>query len=65
MGSADCSAPSSCLGVAFLSVALLVGLLANALAGWWWADPVAALTIASIAAKEGVESWRGNSCECC
>ena len=32
---------------AYLSIALLVGLLANALAGWWWADPVAALVIAA------------------
>ena len=32
---------------AYLSVALLVGLLANALAGWWWADPAAALVIAA------------------
>lgn len=50
---------------AYLSIALLVGLLANALAGWWWADPVAALAIAAIAAKEGVDSWRGESCDCC
>jgi divalent metal cation (Fe/Co/Zn/Cd) transporter len=50
---------------AYLSVALLVGLLANALAGWWWADPAAALVIAGIAAKEGVDSWRGESCDCC
>ena len=35
---------------AYLSVALLVGLLANALAGWWWADPTAALVIAGGAA---------------
>jgi len=41
---------------AYLSIALLVGLLANALAGWWWADPAAALVIAAVAAKEGVES---------
>jgi divalent metal cation (Fe/Co/Zn/Cd) transporter len=47
---------------AYLSVALLVGLLANALAGWWWADPAAALVIAAVAAREGVESWRGESC---
>lgn len=33
---------------AYLSVALLAGLLANALAGWWWADPAAALVIAAI-----------------
>jgi divalent metal cation (Fe/Co/Zn/Cd) transporter len=52
---------------AYLSVALLVGLLANALAGWWWADPVAALAIAGVAAKEGLESWRGEGCAdgCC
>ena len=47
---------------AYLSVALLVGLLANALAGWWWADPAAALVIAAVAAREGRESWRGESC---
>jgi divalent metal cation (Fe/Co/Zn/Cd) transporter len=50
---------------AYLSIALLVGLLANALAGWWWADPVAALAIAAVATKEGIDSWRGRSCECC
>ncbi len=50
---------------AYLSIALLVGLLANALAGWWWADPGAALAIAALAAKEGVDSWRGERCDCC
>jgi divalent metal cation (Fe/Co/Zn/Cd) transporter len=47
---------------AYLSVALLVGLLANAVAGWWWADPAAALVIAAVAFKEGRESWRGEGC---
>jgi divalent metal cation (Fe/Co/Zn/Cd) transporter len=47
---------------AYLSVALLVGLLANALLGWWWADPLAALVIAGVAVKEGRESWRGEGC---
>jgi divalent metal cation (Fe/Co/Zn/Cd) transporter len=47
---------------AYLSVALLFGLGLNALAGWWWADPAAALVIAGIAAREGVESWRGKYC---
>jgi divalent metal cation (Fe/Co/Zn/Cd) transporter len=47
---------------AYLSVALLVGLLANALLGWWWADPAAALVIGAVAAREGVESWRGDAC---
>jgi divalent metal cation (Fe/Co/Zn/Cd) transporter len=50
---------------AYLSIALLVGLLANALLGWWWADPAAALVIAGLAGKEGWESWKGESCECC
>lgn len=47
---------------AYLSAALLVGLGANALFGWWWADPITALLIAGVAAKEGRESWRGESC---
>lgn len=50
---------------AYLSVALLIGLGANALFGWWWADPVTALVIAAVAVREGRESWRGDSCECC
>jgi divalent metal cation (Fe/Co/Zn/Cd) transporter len=50
---------------AYLSVALLVGLLANALFGWWWADPAAALVIGAVAGKEGIDAWRGESCECC
>ena len=52
---------------AYLSVALLLGLLANALAGWWWADPAAALVIAAIALNEGRESWQGEGCAdgCC
>jgi divalent metal cation (Fe/Co/Zn/Cd) transporter len=50
---------------AYLSVALLVGLGLNATFGWWWADPAAALVIAGIAAREGVESWRGERCDCC
>jgi divalent metal cation (Fe/Co/Zn/Cd) transporter len=47
---------------AYLSIALLVGLLANALFGWWWADPAAALVIAGVAVREGRESWRGEGC---
>ena len=50
---------------AYLSVALLVGLGANAVAGWWWADPLAALVIAFVAAREGLESWRGRGCGVC
>ena len=47
---------------AYLSVALLAGLGANALWGWWWADPVAALVIAAVAVREGIESRRGDEC---
>jgi len=47
---------------AYLSLALLVGLLSNALVGWWWADPGAALVIAAVAVREGRESWKGNAC---
>ena len=47
---------------AYLSIALLLGLGANALAGWWWADPLTALFIAAVALKEGRESWRGEGC---
>jgi divalent metal cation (Fe/Co/Zn/Cd) transporter len=50
---------------AYLSIALLAGLLLNALAGWWWADPAAALVIAAVALREGRESWRGEQCDCC
>jgi divalent metal cation (Fe/Co/Zn/Cd) transporter len=50
---------------AYLSVALLVGLGANALFGWWWMDPVAALVIAGVAAREARDAWRGDACDCC
>ncbi len=52
---------------AYLSVALLIGLGANALFGWWWADPLTALVIALVAVREGVASWHGDSCSdrCC
>jgi divalent metal cation (Fe/Co/Zn/Cd) transporter len=47
---------------AYLSAGLLVGLGANAILGWWWADPVTALGIAAVAVYEARESWRGNAC---
>jgi divalent metal cation (Fe/Co/Zn/Cd) transporter len=50
---------------AYLSVALLIGLGANAIFGLWWADPLAALVIAGVAAREGRASWRGDACGCC
>jgi divalent metal cation (Fe/Co/Zn/Cd) transporter len=47
---------------AYLSAGLFVGLGANALVGWWWADPAAALLIAAVAIHEGREAWRGEAC---
>lgn len=47
---------------AYLSAALLVGLLANAALNWWWADLVTALLIAGVALYEGRGSWRGDAC---
>jgi divalent metal cation (Fe/Co/Zn/Cd) transporter len=47
---------------AYLALAVLSGLTLNAALGWWWADPVAALFIAYIAVREGIESWRGEEC---
>jgi divalent metal cation (Fe/Co/Zn/Cd) transporter len=47
---------------AYLSAALLVGLGLNAVAGWWWADPLVAFLIAAVAVKEGRDSWHGESC---
>lgn len=46
----------------YLSAILLGGLLLNALLGWWWADPVAALIMVPIIAKEGIEALRGEIC---
>lgn len=50
---------------AYLSAALLAGLLANATAGWWWADPVTGLVIAAVALREARDAWRGRACACC
>lgn len=50
---------------AYMSAGLLAGLLANAALGWWWADPVVALGIAGVAAREARDAWRGESCGCC
>jgi divalent metal cation (Fe/Co/Zn/Cd) transporter len=52
---------------AYLSVALLAGLGANALLGWWWADPLAGMVIAAVAVREGIGTWRGAGCAdgCC
>lgn len=50
---------------AYLSAILLGGLALNALLGWWWADPVAALVMTPIIVNEGVEALRGDRCDDC
>ena len=61
---ADASQTNLC---ALLSGVLVVGLGANALAGWWWADPAAGVAIAVVAGVEAVRTWRAESLEdtCC
>ena len=46
----------------YLSAVLLVGLALNSLLGWTWADPIAALLIAAVATREGIQTWRGDTC---
>ena len=46
----------------YLSGILLCGLVLNAWLGWWWADPVAALAMVPIIAKEGLDALRGRTC---
>jgi divalent metal cation (Fe/Co/Zn/Cd) transporter len=46
----------------YLSAVLLAGLILNSTLGWWWADAGAALVIAGIAVREGVNAWRGEVC---
>jgi divalent metal cation (Fe/Co/Zn/Cd) transporter len=50
---------------AYLSAILLTGLLLNAFFGWWWADPVTAIIMAPIIAKEGVDGVQGKTCDDC
>jgi Predicted Co/Zn/Cd cation transporters len=47
----------------YLSAILLAGLLCNALLGWWWADPVAALVMVPMIVREGLEGIRGKRCD--
>lgn len=44
----------------YLSGTVLIGLLLNSLFGWWWADSIAALVVAALALREGIEAWRGD-----
>ncbi|MEO6715612.1 MAG: cation transporter [Mycobacteriales bacterium] len=63
MGSATLKADAAeTLLCTYLSAILLAGLALNALLGWWWADSVAAIGIAYLAVREGLEAWRGEDC---
>jgi divalent metal cation (Fe/Co/Zn/Cd) transporter len=46
----------------YLSAILLIGLVLNLALGWWWADPIAALVMVPIIAKEGIEGMRAKAC---
>ena len=46
----------------YLSAILLAGLALNLTAGWWWADPIAALTMTPLILKESVSALRGHTC---
>ncbi len=70
IGSAALKADAVCSATcAYMSFALLVGLLLNALFGWWWADPLAALALVYFIVQEGREALHeartGEMCECC
>jgi len=63
LGSATAVADSmQTLICAYLSAAVLIGLILNLLFGWWWADAIAGLVIAGFAVREGLEAWRGDAC---
>ncbi|WP_162602758.1 cation transporter [Streptomyces spongiicola] len=63
LGSASAVADSrQTLLCTYLSAVLLVGLVLNAALGWSWADPLAALAIAGIAVREGLDAWQGKGC---
>jgi hypothetical protein len=63
LGSASAVADSKqTLLCTYLSAVLLVGLVLNVTVGWSWADPIAAVVIAGIAAKEGRDAWQGKGC---
>lgn len=46
---------------AYLSAILLGGLTFNAVFDWWWADPIAALVMVPIIAREGFHGLKGHS----
>ena len=69
IGSAALKADAACsVTCAYMSLALLAGLLLNRLFGWWWADPLAALALVYFLVQEGREAWHeartGEACHC-
>ncbi len=70
IGSAALKADAACsVTCAYMSFALLAGLLLNHILGWWWADPLAALALVYFILREGREAWHeartGEQCSCC
>lgn len=70
IGSVALKADAACsITCASMSIALLLGLLLNRLAGWWWADPLAGLALVYFLVREGREALHeartGESCDCC
>ncbi len=69
IGSAALKADAACsVTCAYMSFALLVGLLLNRLLGWWWADPLVGLALVYFIVQEGREAWHeartGEACSC-
>lgn len=69
IGSAALKADATCSATcAYMSLTLLVGLGLNALLGWWWADPLAALVLVYFVVREGQEALHeartGEACDC-
>lgn len=63
LGSASVVANSKqTLICSLLSASLLIGLVANAAFGWFWADAFVALVIGAFAVREGIEAWNGDTC---
>ncbi len=70
IGSAALKADAACsVTCAYMSLALLAGLLLNRVFGWWWADPLAGLALVYFVVQEGREAWHeartGELCSCC
>ena len=53
------------LACSYLTLTVLLGLVANAIASWWWADPVAALAMVPLIVNEGIEALKGERCDSC